>query len=172
MTQENKNVTTTKKRQFTVTEIAKMIGISRSTVYQRAEKNGVKLGGELTEEELETLGVTNDVLERHTYKKDDTDLLQELQSEVERLRSENVSIKTNNDILNNSNVTLTRELDAKNAQIEKHQTALEHEQALHLSAIRQLEQAKDELKALESGEQETESQSDVKIKPKKHWWQF
>lgn len=172
MTQENKNVTTTNKRQFTVTEIAKMIGISRSTVYQRAEKNGVKLGGELTEEELETLGVTNDVLERHKYKNDDTDLLQELQSEVERLRSENVSIKTNNDILNNSNVTLTRELDAKNAQIEKHQTALEHEQALHLSAIRQLEQAKDELKALESGEQETESQSDVKIKPKKHWWQF
>ena len=171
MTQENKNVTTTNKRQFTVTEIAKMIGISRSTVYQRAEKNGVKLGGELTEEELETLGVTNDVLERHTYKKDDTDLLQELQSEVERLRSENVSIKTNNDILNNSNVTLTRELDAKNAQIEKHQTALEHEQALHLSAIRQLEQAKDELKALESGEQEQEPQPEKTTK-KKHWWQF
>lgn len=171
MTQENKNVTTTKKRQFTVTEIAKMIGISRSTVYQRAEKNGVKLGGELTEEELETLGVTNDVLERHTYKKDDTDLLQELQSEVERLRSENVSIKTNNDILNNSNVTLTRELDAKNAQIEKHQTALEHEQALHLSAIRQLEQAKDELKALESGEQGQEPQPEKATK-KKHWWQF
>ena len=171
MTQENKNVTTTNKRQFTVTEIAKMIGISRSTVYQRAEKNGVKLGGELTEEELETLGVTNDVLERHTYKKDDTDLLQELQSEVERLRSENVSIKTNNDILNNSNVTLTRELDAKNAQIEKHQTALEHEQALHLSAIRQLEQAKDELKALESGEQEEETQSEKATK-KRHWWQF
>lgn len=171
MTQENKNVTTTNKRQFTVTEIAKMIGISRSTVYQRAEKNGVKLGGELTEEELETLGVTNDVLERHTYKKDDTDLLQELQSEVERLRSENVSIKTNNDILNNSNVTLTRELDAKNAQIEKHQTALEHEQALHLSAIRQLEQAKDELKALESGEQEQETQSEKATK-KRHWWQF
>lgn len=171
MTQENKNVTTTKKRQFTVTEIAKMIGISRSTVYQRAEKNGVKLGGELTEEELETLGVTNDVLERHTYKKDDNDLLQELQSEVERLRSENVSIKTNNDILNNSNVTLTRELDAKNAQIEKHQTALEHEQALHLSAIRQLEQAKDELRAIESGEQEQETQSEKATK-KRHWWHF
>ena len=169
MTQNSKDVTTTEIKHLTVTEIAKMIGISRSTVYQRADKNGIKIGGELTKEELETLGVTSDVLERHNNKKDDNESLQELKLELEKIRSENVAIKTNNDILNSNNVTLTRELDAKNTQIEKHQTALEHEQALHLSAIRQLEQTKDELKAIEAGEQKRQTEERT---GKRHWWQF
>lgn len=141
------------------TALGRRAGVSRNTIYQRAKANGIKIGGELTDEQLAKLGVTDtesvqDDTQRSAQSHDN--------KELETLKQLNAQLTSQNE-------HLLSEITVKNTQIEKHQTALEHEQALHLSAIRQLEQAKDELKALESGE--PNEQLNVKIK-KKHWWHF
>ncbi|MFR0554731.1 hypothetical protein ACLUXD_08840 [Loigolactobacillus coryniformis subsp. coryniformis] len=41
---------------YTVEELARLIKASRSTVYNRARKYGIKLSGEYTEEQIHTLG--------------------------------------------------------------------------------------------------------------------
>lgn len=143
------------------TALGRRAGVSRNTIYQRAKANGIKIGDKLTNEQLAQLGVTN----TESAQKDTQSSAQTHDSsELETLKQLNAQLASQNE-------HLLSEITVKNTQIEKHQTALEHEQALHLSAIRQLEQAKDELKALESGEQEQEPQPEKATK-KRHWWQF
>lgn len=143
------------------TALGRRAGVSRNTIYQRAKANGIKIGEELTDEQLAQLGVTNTESAQNNTR---SSAQSHDSSELETLKQINAQLTSQNE-------HLLSEITVKNTQIEKHQAALEHEQALHLSAIRQLEQAKDELKALESGQTEAETQPDVKIK-KKHWWQF
>ena len=151
-----------KTNEWGATALGRRAGVSRNTIYQRAKANGIKIGDKLTNEQLAQLGVTN----TESAQKETQSSAQLYDSnELETLKQINAQLASQNEHLLN-------EITVKNTQIEKHQTALEHEQALHLSAIRQLEQAKDELKALESGEQDTDSQPNVTIKKKKHWWQF
>lgn len=165
----NKNVNSNDKvNKYGATYLAKLAGVSRTTIYQRADKNNIELGKKLTEEQLNTLGV-NDI--NADVNIDDNGVDTNDDVELIRLRSVNEQLNARIDELNAHLVKAEHDKDVKDSQIEKHQTALEHEQALHLSAIRQLEQAKDELKALESGEQEQETQSEKATK-KRHWWQF
>lgn len=151
----------TNTNEWGATALGRRAGVSRNTIYQRAKANGIKIGEELTDEQLAQLGVTNTESAQHDTQ---SGAQSHDSNELETLKQLNAQ-------LTSQNKHLLSEITVKNTQIEKHQTALEHEQALHLSAIRQLEQAKDELKALETTEQEQEKQPETNAK-KRHWWQF
>lgn len=144
------------------TALGRRAGVSRNTIYQRAKANGIKIGDKLTNEQLAQLGVTN----TESAQKDTQSSAQSHDSsELETLKQLNAQLASQNE-------HLLSEITVKNTQIEKHQSALEHEQALHLSAIRQLEQAKYELEVLETTEQEQSQRSEKEPIKKRHWWQF
>lgn len=116
---ENKEITT----YYTVEELARLIKASRSTVYNRAKKYGIKLDGEYTDDQIHTLGkpikgVSKTPIERiriqlDNERKAEIGVLEQKHAlELESLRRE-YEIKV--DELKSSNATIVAALEAKQA---------------------------------------------------------
>ncbi|MDN5954729.1 MAG: hypothetical protein L0H99_12625, partial [Loigolactobacillus coryniformis] len=116
---ENKEITT----YYTVEELARLIKASRSTVYNRAKKYGIKLNGEYTGEQIHALGkpikgVSKTPVERIRTQLDNAHqaeigvLKQKQALELESLRRD---YETKVNELKASNATIVAALEAKQA---------------------------------------------------------
>lgn len=130
----------------TVTELAKHLGISRKTLYERAKRDGVELNGAYTQEELDLLrlkkgkSVTDTKVNSHSQdetrsKHNETELVDVLKDQIAALEQDKDRLYS--------------ELESRNKHIDELNKQVDQAQQLHLKTQMQLENEQQKLLDLE-----------------------
>lgn len=129
-----------------VTELAKHLGISRKTLYERAKRDGIELNGSYTQEKLDLLrlkkgkSVTDTNVNGHSQnetqsKHNETELVDVLKAQIAALEQDKDRLYS--------------ELESRNKHIDELNKQVDQAQQLHLKTQIQLENEQQKLLALE-----------------------
>jgi chromosome segregation ATPase len=130
-------------------ELAAYLGITRKTLYKRAKERNIELSGTYTDEQLDTLRSRLDTTQindkeygnKQESNQKETELVTALQEQINYLK---------------------QQIEEKDRQIERRDQALDQQQRLQLSVSQQLDDAKEQIKQLET----------IQPEKKKKWWQI
>lgn len=153
-----------------VTDLAKHLGISRKTLYERAKRDSVELNGVYTKSELDSLRlkgtksvsetkVNNRSQKESGDKQNDTTVLEVLRQQIS--------------MLENDKERLYSELDTRNRHIDELNKQVDQAQQLQLKTQLQLESEQKKVLSLENQLYEDDSDEEAKIfqdAPKKKIW--
>jgi transcriptional regulator of acetoin/glycerol metabolism len=133
-------------------ELAAHLGITRKTLYKRSKELNIELSGSYTEEQLDTLRSrlgTTQVNEKEYINKHKNNQKETPNTQLVTALQEQVTY-------------LKQQIEEKDRQIERRDQALDQQQRLQLSVSQQLDDAKEQIKQLET----------IQPKKKKRWWQI
>jgi hypothetical protein len=153
-----------------VTELAKHLGISRKTLYERAKRDGVELNGSYTQSELDSLRIkgTKSVSETkvNNHSQKETNSKQNDTAVVEALRQQISMLEADKE-------RLYSELDTRNRHIDELNKQVDQSQQLQLKTQMQLESEQQKVLSLETELKQddvTETTEQPEVNEKKGFW--
>jgi len=145
------------KQEFkSVSALAKHLGISRTTLYKRAESAGIKLTGQYSEQDIRVLsGVQKTVPDLDSYTEHNEQKNEHSEQSVDNHVEQLIELLTNQlNEKDNQLTTLTEQLNAKDTQLEALNKTLDQAQQLQLIAEQRLNEEHTQLIELKASVQQ------------------